>query len=89
MNPWYLMPIVVVHAAVGLAFVPWLFSWSGLFIGLQPVWLLVIYVAHLAVFGLAGFACGLAMGCGIAEWVRLSASWILWGGLIRTVTSGT
>lgn len=197
MSPWYLMPIVVVHAAVGLAFVPWLFSWSGLVIGLvgthvfgtlginlgyhrllthrslevpkwlerffsllaisslqdtpvrwvsthrlhhvhsddaedphsprdgftwahigwilrdpadrqtfkfydryardllvdpfymflekQPVWVLVIYAAHLAVFGLAGFACGLAMGYGTAESVRLGASWALWGGLIRTV----
>jgi stearoyl-CoA desaturase (delta-9 desaturase) len=25
------------------------------------------------------------MGCGTAESVRLGASWILWGGLIRTV----
>jgi len=28
-NLWYFVPIVLIHAAMGLVFLPWLFTWSG------------------------------------------------------------
>ncbi len=50
----------------------------------RPLSAFGIYLVHLVLFGLAGLVMGFCWG-GMPEAVRVAASWLVWGGVVRTV----
>jgi stearoyl-CoA desaturase (delta-9 desaturase) len=51
----------------------------------RPASVLWIYLAHLLVFGAAGWLVGFGLTGRTAAAAQLAASWVVWGGLVRTV----